>query len=460
METAKNQFGKKIFPYEKSTVKTALKMAWPAIIESFFMCFVGLVDSLMVSKLGPDAVASVGLTTQPKFIGMAVFFATGVSLSAIVARRKGEGNQKDANEILTTALLFLFIIAIGVSVLFVSGADTIIRWCGSSANTHEGAVVYFKIIMGGIIFNCISIGINSAQRGAGNTKITMYTNVTSNVVNVIFNYLLIGGNFGFPKLGIAGAAIATVFGSFVSCIISILSLFRKNSFLSFRLIIKEKITPTWRAFKRLVKFGYSVFMEQILLRFGFMATAVMAAKMGDDSMAAHQVAMNIMSLSFSLGDGLQSAAVALIGRSLGEKNEKLAKDYGKTCQALGGVASVIMAIFYIFGAKWLMTLFFENDPQIVEIGVGIVYMIIVIVLFQIRQVIYMGCLRGAGDTLYTAVVSIICVTIIRTVVSYIGAFPLDWGIIGVWLGVLADQIARFIFASIRFRQGKWLKIKV
>ena len=88
------------------------------------------------------------------------------------------------------------------------------------------------------------------------------------------------------------------------------------------------------------------------------------------------------------------------------------------------------------------------------------HVIIFVVIFQICQVIYMGCLRGAGDTLYTAVASMISVTFIRTIISYFYGYVLGWGIIGIWMGVLGDQVSRFIFATVRFRQGKWVKIKI
>ena len=303
------------------------------------------------------------------------------------------------------------------------------------------------------------INLFSAQRGAGNTRITMYTNVISNMVNIILNYLLINGNLGFPALGIAGAAIATVLGTVVSCVISIISLFKKNSFLSIYYIKKKNIKPNLNSFHRLITLGYSVFLEQILRRIGLTATAIMAAKMGDGAMAAHQVGMNILTLSFAFGDGLQSAAVALIGMSLGQKKEQLAKEYGEICQAIGGIISIIIAIVFFFGARWGMELFFKED-SIITIGVYIMRVIIFIVLFQIRQVVYMGCLRGAGDTLYTAISCTISVTVIRTIVSYFCGFILNWGIIGVWMGILADQIARYLLSSIRFKTGKWTSIKV
>ena len=445
--------------FDKSLVKETVNIAWPAVIESFFTAFVGLVDSYMVSGMGSNAVAAVGLTTQPKFMGLSMFFAINVALSALVARRKGEGRKDDANNILVSGFLFILLAAAVISTVLVIFAGDIIRFCGSNSDTHDPATAYFKIVMGGMIFNCIQMGINSAQRGAGNTKITMRTNLTSNTVNIIFNYLLIGGKLGFPALGVRGAALATVLGTVVASIMSFASLFQKDCFVSIPYIVKNKIKPSLNAFRSLIRVGYSVFFEQLLMRVGFMATSIMAAKLGTAPMAAHQVGMNIMGLSFSFGDGLQATAVALIGRSLGEGDENLAKEYGRTCRVLGLIISFVLACGYFFGGHALMSAFFE-EPEIVKIGVEITRIIIVVVIFQVSQVIYMGCLRGAGDTGYTALASIISVTIIRTAFSYLCGYMLGFGINGVWMGILADQVSRFIFGSVRFKQGKWTKIKI
>lgn len=445
--------------YKKENIRITLDMAWPSIIESFFVAFAGLIDSLMVSSLGSYAVAAVGLTTQPKFMGLALFFATNVAVSALVARRRGERKQEEANRIFSTVLVFIIVAAILISVLSVALAGPIISLCGSNAETHDSAVAYFRIVMGGMIFNCIQMGINSAQRGAGNTRITMRTNVTSNTVNIIFNYLLINGHLGFPALGIQGAALATVLGTVVACIMSILSIRKPDGFISLPYIISHRIGPAFTCFTHLIRVGYSVFFEQILMRIGFMLTAVMAADQGTAAMAAHQVGMNIMGLSFSFGDGLQAAAVALIGRSLGAGDEKLAKEYGSICRMFGIIISVCLVLIYFFGARPFMSLYFEEE-NIISIGVGIMRVIIFVVVFQISQVVYMGCLRGAGDTLYTAVASTVSVTVIRTLVSYLGGYVFGLGIIGIWLGVLGDQISRFLFASVRFKAGKWTKIKI
>lgn len=436
-----------------------MNMAVPAMIESFFVAFAGLVDAFMVSSLGSNAVAAVGLTTQPKFLGLSVFIALNVSISALVARRFGENKRREANALLCTAIILICGLALLLGISLSVFAPQIMNLCGSTPETHDSAVLYYRIIMGGMIFNCIQMGINSAQRGAGNTKITMRTNITSNTLNIIFNYFLINGHCGFPALGIMGAALATVLGTVVACVMSIISIMKPDFFVSIPYIIKEKIRPSLTALKNIVKVGYSVFFEQLLMRIGFMMTAIMAANQGNAAMAAHQVGMNIMSLSFAFGDGLQAAAVALIGRSLGEKKPDKAKEFGRTCQMIGGIISIALAVIYFFGAKLLMGLFFK-EADIVEIGVGIMRIIIFVVLFQIRQVIYMGCLRGAGDTLYTAVASTISVTLIRTAVSYLFGYTFGFGIVGIWIGVLGDQLSRYVFATARFKAGKWVQIKI
>ena len=445
--------------YDEGTLKTVVNMALPSIAESFFVSFAGLVDAYMVSSLGANAVASVGLTTQPKMIGLAVFTAINVSISALVARRFGEKKRSEANSILMTALWMIVTLAVVISCAFVAFAPRIISMCGSTPETHDGAVAYFSIIMGGMIFNCIQMGINAAQRGAGNTRITMRTNITSNLINVLFNYLLIQGHIGFPALGIRGAALASVLGTVVSSIMSLLSILKQESFVSLTYIIQEKIKPSLASLKNIIKVGYSVFLEQLLMRVGFLSTAVMAANQGSAAMAAHQVCMNILSLSFSFGDGLQVAAVALNGRSLGEGKPEKAKEFGRACLLLGSIISVCVAVTYFFGARRAMQLFFAEE-EIIQIGTIIMRIVILVVLFQIRQMIYTGCLRGAGDTRFTAFTSMLSVAVMRSVVGYICAYPLGMGLAGIWLGIVSDHVTRYILNGLRFRSGKWTTIKI
>ena len=444
----------------KELILEAIRMAWPAVLESFFVALAGMIDTMMVSTLGTYAVAAVGLTTQPKFIALALFLSSNIAVNALAARRFGQKNRENANKILYTAIVFVIISAVIISTVTFIGADQIIRWCGSNADTHEAGVTYFRVIQAGMIFNVLSLVINAAQRGCGNTQIAMTTNVTSSIVNIVFNYLLIGGNFGFPRLGMFGAALATVLGTVVACIMSIISISKSDCFLSIPYIIKHKIKPGFEAFRSIISLSFNLLLENIAMRIGFLTTSIIAAKLGTDAFAAHQVGMNLLSLAFSLGDGMQVAAVALIGRSLGEKNTEKAKHYGNICQKIGFIISVVLAVIMFFFGREIFSLFF-NKADILDMGVLISRYIMIIVLFQVSQIIFAGCLRGAGDIKYCLWASLISVTIIRTLVTWsLAGGILNLGLSGIWLGVLSDQLSRFIFLSIRFKEGKWTEIAI
>ncbi|MFR6279485.1 MAG: MATE family efflux transporter, partial [Acutalibacter sp.] len=221
-------------PSNREILKTTLSVAWPSVLESFFVNLAGMVDTIMVGTMGSYAIAAVGLTIQPKMLGLALFLSLNVAVSAIVARRKGEGDRESANRVVRMCLLITLAMTAAVSALFVGLAGPIVKLVGSQPDTHDAAVSYLRIIMGGQVFNTVSLVLNAAQRGAGNTRIAMMTNLISNVVNVIFNYLLIGGNFGFPELGVEGAALATVLGTVCACALSIASVLRKDSFITLR----------------------------------------------------------------------------------------------------------------------------------------------------------------------------------------------------------------------------------
>ena len=439
--------------------RKALTVAWPAMAESFFVALAGMIDTMMVSALGSYAVAAVGLTNQPKFIGLTIFFGFNVAVSALVARRKGEQKQDTANQILLTAGILACIACVVVSILFVVFAPWMMELAGSNADTHEAAVEYFQIIMGGTFFNVITMVINSAQRGSGNTKLSMTTNLTSSIVNIIFNYLLIEGHFGFPRWGIRGAAIATVLGTVVSAGMAVFSLFRRSSYVRIPLMRKLKLRYSRECAKSIWHLALNTSLENIAARIGFLATAVIAARLGTDEFAAHNIGMSILGLGFSFADGMQVAAVALAGEALGAGQKTIAKQYGSICQRIGLVISFILALFLFFGGRWFYSLYFQ-EPHILEMGEIICRYLILIVLLQISQIIFTGCLRAAGDVRYVLLAAIISIAGIRTFATILMVNVLGWGLHGVWLGILADQLSRFIMVSLRFRQGKWVDLKI
>ncbi len=440
-------------------IRKAISVAWPAMAESFFVTLAGMIDTMMVSAMGSYAVAAVGLTNQPKFIGLTLFFGVNIAVSALIARRKGEQRRENANEIMLTGMLLTAALCVAISLLFVVFAPQIMTAAGSNADTHEAAVEYFRIIMGGTFFNVLTMIINAAQRGSGNTRLSMVTNLTSSVVNVFFNYLLIGGNLGFPKLGIRGAAIATVLGTVVSAAMAVYSLFRPNSYIRIPDMIRNRIRATKESLKSIWNLAYNSSMENIAMRVGFVATALLAARLGTDEFAAHNIGMNILGLGFSFADGMQVAAVALTGEALGAGRKQEAREYGSICQRIGFLISIGLAVLLLVGGRWFYSLYF-SEAHILDMGVLITRYTMVIVLLQISQIIYTGCLRAAGDVRYTLVVALISVTVIRTVMTLLLVAVFNLGLHGIWLGVLSDQLSRFLLMRRRFRQGKWVDLRI
>ena len=150
-------------PPVKSLLRDTVGVAWPSIVESFLVALVGFIDTIMVSVLGSYAIAAVGLTQQPKFLGIAVFMAMSTAISALVARRRGEQNRESAVRILRMCILVTLVLTAVVSAVCVAFADPIIRFAGSAQDTHEAAVEYFQILMGGIVFTTVMLVINAAQ---------------------------------------------------------------------------------------------------------------------------------------------------------------------------------------------------------------------------------------------------------------------------------------------------------
>ena len=300
---------------DKAYYKTAISMAWPSVLESFFISLAAMIDTMMVGELGSFAIAAVGLTTQPKLIGLTVFFAINIAVSSLVARRRGQEDKRGANEVFLTALFLTVVASLIITAIFLYFADDIMHLTGSNHETHQPSVNYLRIIMGGMIFNVIAMVINAAQRGSGNTRIAFFTNVTSSIVNIIFNYLLINGKLGFPALGIQGAAIATVLGTFVAMLMSIRSLYSPDSLIQIKYILKYKVKMQMKTVKMIFGLGSNMAVENLMMRIGFVATAVTAAKLGTNAFAIHNAGMNLLSLGFSFGDGMQVAAVALAGRA-------------------------------------------------------------------------------------------------------------------------------------------------
>ncbi|MBR3436588.1 MAG: MATE family efflux transporter [Lachnospiraceae bacterium] len=450
----------------KQVVTDTLSMAWPSVLEFVFLQLISMIDSVMVAGLGKAAVAAIGLTNQAMFIRLIPCTAGNIALAAMVARRRGENNREAANRILITGIAFQLVVGAVISILFFVFADGIVRFCGSNADTHEYGVTYLRTFALATCLTVIQTGICAAQRGAGKTKISLLVHIVSSLVNVTFNYLLIEGRFGFPRLEIFGAALASVIGIFTSSVVGVLTLFGKDHFLSLSFIIKNRIKPAFSTLKRILRLMVGSLIEQSLTRAGFLLAVMMIARLGTDELAAHQAVMNVAGLVTATANGLQGALVALIGRAFGQHDFEKAGGHIKVTRIIGIIFSVLVSLVFIFLGRNILSIYFKDavkDAAVIEIGMKLMYLAAILVFFMMQSVIGMGCLHGAGDTMFSALVGVTCVLVIRNVIGYVCGIVLDWpftGIMGVWFGLIADHFSRTVITTVRMRGKKWIKLNI
>ena len=444
-------------PSSRQVFKRTFEIAMPSTVESVLISLISAIDMIMVGGIGADAIASVGITNQPKFIVLAIILSLTIGVTVVVSHRCGENDREAANRCLRQAWVISAVVSLILSTLAFIFAREIVVLAGATSEYADMAALYFKTIMVGNFFYSMSLTINAAQKGCGNTKIAMKTNIAANSVNLVFNYFLINGIAFFPTLGVFGAAIATSIGNFVAFVMSVMSLRHPDGFLYLQRHANWKFDR--KTIKDLYNISLSAFAEQVFLRIGFFAYSKTVATLGMVAFATHNVCMQLLNLSFSFGDGLSVATSSLVGQSLGAKRKDLSIIYSKATQRLGNVCGIILGILMVLFRVPLMQLF-TNDPTIITNGSNIVYIIALTMFFQITQVVTYGCLRSAGDVKFTALLSLISVTLVRPTLTWLLCFPLDWGLTGAWLSLFLDQFVRYLGSRWRHRQGKWVHIEI
>ena len=444
-------------PPEREMYSTFLSLAWPSVVEAILIGLVGFVDTLMVATLGDLAIAAVGITQQPKMVLMCFVFALNVGITAVVARRKGEGKRESANHAMRNGLFIGLIIILTTSYLGQTFAEPFLRFAGANDDYIADSVAYFRIISISIIFQCMNGAINAAQKGSGNSRISMTSNMIGNAVNICFNYLLINGIGPFPRLEVRGAAIATAMGAFVAFCVSSARLLNKNNYIS--VFCKASWRLSKDALAPIIKVAKSALVEQLCMRIGFFVFNKIVADLSTLAYTTHVACMNFLSLSWCCGDGFQVASTALAGQSLGARRPDKAVIFCNIGQRVVFFVALTFSILMITLRRQIMSLY-SSTPEVLEMGSTVLLFIAGITYIQTAQVIFTGCLRGAGDTRFTAITAVVSVALVRPIFGYLLTYTLGMGLYGAWTAIALDQTSRLVMSFWRIRQKKWLEIKL
>ena len=449
----------------KELYQDIIRIAWPSFIELLLTQLASMVDLMMVGsmggkanpEIGTQALAAVGLTTQPKFLLMTAFIAMNTGVTALIARNKGTNDSKQANLVVRQGLLFTFCATIILSILGFLFAKPMVLFMGSTEEiVTKWATQYLQIQMIGFLSFALTSTITASLRAVGDSKTCMIYNLIANVVNVIFNWLLIYGNLGFPELGVAGASLATVIGQVVAFIMALAVILKGNGFL--KLEFKLGFKPNKIVLGNMLNIGFPAMIEQLLMRAGMIIFAKTVASLGTTAYATHQVCMNIQALSFMTGQAFAVSATTLMGQSLGKRRTDMAQAYCSRTRKVGLVFSLILALTFMVFGKQIVGLY-NSDTEIIEIGGRIMLFVAFLQPFQSAQFIIAGGLRGAGDTRATAIVTFFTVLLVRPIAAII-LVNSGLGLYGAWLALAIDQIMRSGLILFRYNSGKWKLIKL
>ena len=445
-------------PNFTKVTKDVMKIVWPSMVEGFLVALVTMFDGIMVSSIGNNANSAVTITKQPIFFMICFITALNIALTAIVSRRYGAKDKDSVNKTMHEGIKLSFIISLFLSILVVCLARPLCQFMGATSNTIDYAATYLSIIASGFIFNGLRLTINACQRGIGKTKISMWTNLVANLVNIGLNYLLIGGNWGFPQLGIAGAAIATVIGNAVAFIICLVTILMPKGYL--KLQFKQIFYINKVVLKDIGHILPSCLIDQIFMRIGFILFALIVNYLGDDATYVHGICNDLNSLMFTLADGFSIGTAAVVGHRLGEKRKDLAIVYAKVSMFMSFLCALIICIFMFSARNLLIDLYKPETAERKNMASNIMIIAAFTTLPQNIQWVITGILRGSGDTKCTAATSLISVSGVRPLVSYLLCYPVGLGVIGAWIGMLIDQALRMGLNIWRFSKKKWLQIRV
>ena len=443
--------------YRRDTISLTLPVFFELLISSLF----GVIDMMMVGNSGSPSIttpsiAATGITNQVMFIGIAMAQAMSTGGTAMISRYYGAGeDDKIPNVVKHVMLLMLFLIILPFLLVNQTRPEKIMSFIGAELDTISIGLNYFKIVTFGFFFQALNLALFASMRGAGDTKTPMVINILVNLLNVFGNYILIFGKFGLPKLGVTGAGISTSLSHVLAFIILVTILASKKH--KIQLKISQGFNFNSKILANLLKVGGPAAIEQVGFRLGVVMFIKIISGLGTVAYATHQIASNIISLSFAPGQAFGIAASTLVGRSLGEKRIDRAENFIKESNRLALLSSIFFAsVFYFFGPSLFE--FYTEDVAIINMSANVMKIIALIQPFQASAFAISGGLRGAGDTVSTLIVTIIGVFIIRLSLAHIFINIVGLGVAGAWLAMLFDQIVRWLGIVLRYKTGKWKEI--
>jgi MATE family multidrug resistance protein len=431
-------------------------LAYPAIIMMISHTVMATIDTLMVSRLGTIELGAVSLGGILVWTFYSLFNGLIQSTNTFVAQYFGKGDKEECARF-TYQGIFLAIIS-GIILYSLSHTGRFLfEIMGPSEQVQIKGNEYLSISMIGGGFFLVYLNLSCFFRGTGDTKTPMKVAIVANIVNVIGDYLLIFGKFGFPRMEVEGAAVATVFSSFVGAMIFLILFLSKKINMEY----KTRSTAAFSSQRmwRMIKIGIPTGVQYLLDMGSFLVFSAYIGRMGDSQLAANHIVIRIMSFSFMPCYGISIAATSLVGQYIGAKDIRTAEMSGFNAIKIGILyTAMIAATFLIFSSN--LTRIFSTDPSVVEFARNILVMAAFFQVFDGITMISSGSLRGAGDTRWPMVAMILCSWLLFIPLMYLFGGILGGGVTGAWVGGTIYITTLGVALLIRFKGGAWKKMTI
>lgn len=443
-----------------------LWLALPVLGEQFLHLFVGLVDTYLAGTVNKEATAAIGLASQMAWLVNLVFGFVGVGATALVSRHAGMGAPDRANHFSNQALgiaLLLGVAEFALMYILAPLLPRILQWHDAPA---EMAVLYLRIDCWGYMLYSLTVIGAACWRGFGDTRTPLYVMLGVNACNMLVSASLRFGWGPLPVMGVKGIAIGTLVARLLGGGIVLLLLIHGRSG------IRMQAREMWSradSVRRLLRVGVPAGIDGLLLWLGqFLFLGIISnLKPGQHELqaaivAAHFIGIRVEALSYLPAFAWATAAATLVGQSLGAGDPRRASQAGHLATLQGCIMCAVMGVIYFAFAGEIYWLF-NRSPDFARVTAIGVPALRALAFFQIplaMMIIYINALRGAGDTRFPLLFTVVGMLMIRLPLAYIGGVVLDGGLMGAWIGMFADMTVRAALSTARFVRGKWQRIAV
>lgn len=413
-------------------MRPTLALAWPVIIAELGWMLMGVVDTLMVGRLAPEAIGAVGLGSI-LFFSVAVFgMGLLLGLDTFVAQAYGAGNLRECHRWLRDGV-YLALAATPLLMGILIALLAVLPALGMHPDVEGLTAPYLLIITMSTLPLLLYAAFRRYLQALGLVRPVMVTLVLANLLNAAVNWVLIFGHFGLPALGVEGAAWATIASRLLMAgtLFAVIVLHEREHRTG---LFDVSWRPDWARVWRLLRLGSPAAM-QITAEVGvFGAVAALAARIDPVALAAHQVALNIAGVTFMVPLGMSSAGAVRVGHAVGRGDAYAAGHAGWAVIVLG-VSFMMAAAIAFLSVPALLVRLFTPDEAVIATGVALVRVAAAFQLFDGMQVVTTGALRGLGDTRTPMLTNLAGHWLFGLPVGAWCAFVLGWGVVGLWIGL-------------------------